>query len=172
MGLDRKQWLSLVFWHYSDFIQMWAVWDSQWMKFADLDEPKLGHWHHVCLEVSPAKGELSASMNGLDMGSVSEKSVVNVPTKLELLVGKWTNVYRGEEEQFHGLVTNIQVFASGQDIKELSMNPCSNKGDLLSWNANQWVISGQSWTLSERREEDVQNSQGEHGSQDEETDVS
>ena len=71
MGLDGKQWLSLVFWQYPDLIQLWAMWDSQWMKFADLDEPKLGHWHHVCLEVSPANGELSAFMNGSDMGRVS-----------------------------------------------------------------------------------------------------
>ena len=124
------------------------------MKFADLDEPKLGHWHHVCLEVSPANGELSASMNGSDMGRVSGKSVGNVPTKLELQVGKWTTSGR-EEEQFHGSVTNIQVFASGQDTKELSRNPCGHIGDLLSWDSDKWITSGHSWMLAERSEEEV-----------------
>ena len=124
------------------------------MKFGDLDEPKLGRWHHLCLEVSPAKGELSASMNGLDLGRVSGKSVGNVPTKLELLVGKWTTSGR-EEEQFHGSVTNIQVFTSGQDAKQLSRDPCVHIGDLLSWDSNKWVISGHSWMLAERRKEEV-----------------
>ena len=124
------------------------------MKLADLDQPKLGHWHHTCLEVSPAKGKLKASMNGLDMGSVSGKSVGNVPAKLQLLVGKWTTSGR-EEEQFHGSVTNIQVFASGRDTEELSRDPCAHIGDLLSWDSNKWTISGHSWMLEERMEEEV-----------------
>ena len=124
------------------------------MKLADLEQPKLGHWHHVCLEVSPAEGNLKASMNGLDMGSVSGKSVGNVPEKLQLLVGKWTTSGR-EEEQFHGSVTNIQVFASGQDTKELSRDPCARTGDLLSWDSSRWIIFGHSWMLEERREEEV-----------------
>ena len=124
------------------------------MKFADLDEPKLGHWHHVCLTVSPEKGELNASMNGLDMGSVAVKSVGNVPEKLDLLVGKWTTSGR-EEEQFHGSVTNVQVFAPGQDTEELSRDPCAYTGDLLSWDSNRWIISGSSWMLEERMEEEV-----------------
>ena len=93
-------------------------------------------------------------MNGLDMGSVSGKSVGNIPTKLELLVGKWTTSGR-EEEQFHGSVTNIQAFGSDQDIMALSRDPCAHIGDLLSWDSEKWTIYGESWMLAERREDEV-----------------
>ena len=154
LGLDGKQWLALIFWQFPDLVQLWALWDSQWMKLGDLDQPKLGHWHHICLAVSSARGDLSAAMNGLHMGSVSGKSIGNVPTKLDLLVGKWTTSGR-EEEQFHGSVTNVQVFASVQDTKELSRDPCSQNGDLLSWDPKSWTISGDSWKLQERGDKEV-----------------
>ena len=154
LGSDGNQWLSLVFWQYSDLIQLWAYWDAQWMKLGDLKDPKLGYWHHICLAVCPSKGELRASMEGLDMGGVSGKNVGKIPTKLELAIGKWATS-GGVEEQFHGSVTNVQVFASDQDTKELSRNPCSKQGDLLLWNPSKWVTSGHSWLLEEWRDEDV-----------------
>ena len=91
-----------MFWQYSDLIQLWAYWDAQWMKLGDLEDPKLGYWHHICVAVCPSKGELRASMEGLDMGGVSGKNVGKIPTRLELVIGKWTTS-GGVEEQFHGL---------------------------------------------------------------------
>ena len=154
LGSDGKQWLSLVFWQYSDLIQLWAYWDAQWMKLGDLEDPKLGYWHHICVAVCPSKGELRAFMEGLDMGGVSGKNVGKIPRRLELVIGKWTTS-GGVGEQFHGSVTNVQVFASDQDTKELSRNPCSKQGDLLLWNPSRWFISGDSWLLQEWRDEDV-----------------
>ena len=154
LGSDGEQWLSLMFWQYPELIQLWAYWDTQWMKLGDLKEPKLGYWHHVCVAICPSKGELKAFMKGKNMGGVSGKNISKIPTKLELVIGKWTTS-GGVEEQFHGSLTSVQVFASNQDTKELSKDPCSDKGDLLPWDPSRWVTSGDSWLLEEWSDQDV-----------------
>ena len=70
------------------------------------------------------------------------------------MIGKWTTS-GGVEEQFHGSLTSVQVFASDQDTKELSIDPCSVKGDLLPWDPSRWVTSGDSWLLEEWSDQDV-----------------
>lgn len=64
-------------------------------------EPKLNYWYHICLDIDTTKGEIKAAMGGEDIGQVNAKNLTNIPTTLEMVIGKTKN-WDSVDTQFHG----------------------------------------------------------------------
>ena len=94
------------------------------------------------------KSEVEVAVNGVTLGSVLDKNLANIPTKLKMNIGK-----SSDNPQFQGSVANIQVFKEGNATK-ISALPCKlQQSTILPWNPKHWKLAGSHWSLVEEFEE-------------------
>ena len=96
---------------------------------------------HLCiclgLCLDSTKGELVVAVNGDSLGSVRDKDVTNIPSKLNMQIGQ-----SYDNKHFQGSVANIRMFKEG-NITNVSAVPCKlTQSTILPWNRKNWKVVG------------------------------
>ena len=112
-----------------------------------LEKPLTHVWVHICADIDTKSGNFSFSLNGRNMlTAVIDSLMNNKPNILGLEIGlSKLSFVGGVVKQFHGSVTNIQLFKVDKkvSIEQLSNNLCDYEGDYLSWKDASVQIKGQ-----------------------------
>ena len=116
-----------------------------------IENPALDFWYHICLDLDTSKDTVSAAVNGavvgqdVDLGGEGMAAEMAKELKNKLVVGKWNYTFTGEEEQFVGMVTNLEFFTSTKDhdLATLTQDLCNAEGDFLSWEEMMWKVDGE-----------------------------
>ena len=116
-----------------------------------IENPALDFWYHICLDLDTSKDTVSAAVNGavvgqdVDLGGEGMAAEMAKELKNNLVVGKWNYTFTGEEEQFVGMVTNLEFFTSTKDhdLATLTQDLCNAEGDFLSWEEMKWEVDGE-----------------------------
>ena len=158
-GDDGSPWMTTFFLNGRlNSVELWGLFGLDWKYFGDIEKPKLYFWYHMCAFVDTTRGLISISINGQMMEShdAVRNLKENVPKTLsnKITLGNSKYFYNAVnlEEQFLGSVSNVNIFsARNLSIEELSANPCSQNGDILSWQNATWIQTG---TGIKNKEED------------------
>ena len=147
-GKDSFEWMRVEFRTYSKSTKLALRWDGKYHRVAELKDPRLDYWYHICLSLDSTKGEMVVAVNGESLGSVLDKEVTNIPSKLEMKIGK-----SYDNQQFQGSVANIRAFKVG-NVTDISAMPCKlRQSTILPWNPNNWKVIGSDWSLVEEFED-------------------
>ena len=147
-GNDSLEWMRVKFHTYSKATKLTLRWDGKYYKVGKLQNPRLDYWYHICLSLDSTKGKLEVAVNGHSLGNNLEKNVTNIPSKLEMKIGK-----SYDNQQFQGSVANIRVFKVG-NVTDISAVPCKlRQSTILPWNPKNWKVVGSDWSLVEEFED-------------------
>ena len=153
-GEDGNPWMMTKFGsgpgdpHHS--VGLWGSFGLEWIYFAEIPQPKLFFWYHMCHKVDTLNGLISVSVNGrrlatdVQVGSLKQ----NKPQVLggRVVVGKTTKVYHtkdSKDQQFLASASNFNIFRAGNlSIDALSANACNVEGDVLPWSSSLWLTIG------------------------------
>ena len=149
LGGDGGPWVVPVLWESPGHtIHLWARWAGIWLKLGLVEEPRLGPWYRVCLGVDTTARRVTAALNGHLLGSAStDLAIANTPPTLTVVIGRSHS--GGEEEQFYGAVTNVQMFPGLEEVEELSGRVCEEVGAEVPWRPGEWRVTGGRWQLVE-----------------------
>ena len=143
---DSQEWIKLKIETFVKTTRLIIYWKGNFHKLGKPISPKIDFWYHICFETDIQTNEIKFAVNGKVMGSVHEKNMTNIPTKLKMKIGV------DKDNQFQGSVANIEVFSDGS-IVELSAFPCKrNQSALLIWNPESWKVVGSELLLTEEFE--------------------
>ena len=102
---------------------------------------------------------LKTAVNGEQIGEEYEEGKrlkLNKPgsIKTKLTIGLWVNSWRNRTKQFHGMISNIRIFAGKQanNLINLSHHPCDTEGDYMDWESMLWEVTGKYVTVSENQQ--------------------
>ena len=147
-GKDSLEWMRVEFRTYSKATKLALRWDGKFHRVGELKNPRLDYWYHICLRLDLMKGEMEVAVNGDLLGSVRDKEVTNVPSKLRMRIG-----ISKDNQQFQGSVANIRVFKEG-NVTDVSSVPCKlRQSTILPWNPHNWKVVGSDWSLIEESDE-------------------
>ena len=145
-GEAGTPWMTISTWAYPDKnIEMWTRINKKWYKIRDIPAHWLNFWIHVCFHADTISGNISFSFNGEPSSSfIAPELRQGVPKNLKesLFIGLGKFYEEIEPKQFHGQITNFNIFYDAKDIEAMSGNPCKYNGDILSWN-DDWRQQGQ-----------------------------
>ena len=145
-GQDSQQWLAMEFQTYlkDTKLMIRRGKDIHPLKFLD---PKLDFWYHICLRVNLKESKIEVAVNGKWLGN-STVNVTNAPSRLSMKIGVGY-----QNQQFQGSVANIQLFKEG-NVTAMSRSPCQSwPSALLTWDPNDWKVTGSDWVLTEEFED-------------------
>ena len=147
-GKDSLEWMIVEFRTYSMATKLALRWDGKYHRVAELKDPRLDYWYHICLSLDLTKGEMEIAVNGDLLGNILDKNVTNIPGKLKMKIGT-----SYENQQFQGSVANIEVFKVG-NVTDVSAVPCEpRQNTILPWNPDNWKVVGSDWSVVEEFED-------------------
>ena len=147
-GKNSLEWMRVEFRTYSKATKLALRWDGKFYRVGKLKNPRLDYWYHICLRLDLIKGEIEVAVNGDSLGSVVDKDVTNIPSKLRMRIG-----ISNDNHQFQGSVANIRVLKEG-NVTAVSAVPCKHReSTILPWNPNSWTVVGSDWSLVEEFED-------------------
>ena len=146
-GENGRHWFNFITVQDQGLFQLWGSLEERTIILGLIhDQPKLNFWYHICFEINTELQWMSVAVNGYLITNMTHAEGIgnNVPVQLgnKISLGKWKNTFNDYEEQFYWRVTNLQIFSDGLNISVLSGSPCSNNGDLLSWDTMDWTVTG------------------------------
>ena len=138
-GESSKPWMTLSLWstETSNDIRMWLRVNIKWYQIGVIPLHWLNFWIHVCFHADTISGKISFSLNGEPSSSFKAPELIQeVPNNLKDKLYVGLSRISGEKEptQFHGQISNFNIFAEVQIIEIMSGNPCKYNGDVLNWN--------------------------------------
>ena len=141
-GQDSQQWLAMEFQTYSLDTKL-MVRRGKDIHIFDFLDPRLDFWYHICVKVDLKEAKMEVAVNRKWIGDATV-NITNVPSKLNMKIGVGhTN------KQFQGSVTNVQLFKEG-NVTAISGLPCHSwPSTLLTWDPNNWKVTGSYWVLTE-----------------------
>ena len=129
-----------------------------WFTLARVEDVQIYVWQHICFEIDTVAEKIRVARNGEILGR--EMKVpglgVNKPTNVDghLVLGIFVD--ERLTSQFCGQVANINIYSRRKqgelDLVDLTLQPCNNEGDLLSWNSTTWTERGTDGTWEEADE--------------------
>ena len=130
-GKDFQRWLTVDFRTYSQGIKLAIFWGQKYHRLGKLQNPRLEFWFHICLRLDLTKSELEVAVNGESVGSVHDKNLTNVPSKLNMQIGVgYDNQQHQGSVQFQGSVGNVRIFKDG-NVTDISTAPCKLRDIIL-----------------------------------------
>ena len=138
-------WLNIGFWQNE---QLWlnVMQKDGWFVLGNLESQNLFEWIHICLEIDMVNETVSASINGKKYGVTNTEGInPSVDFAFNIRLGIVHTSWGKSKFQFHGKITNIQLFLPIiEDIAYLSKNLCITRDniDILSWSNMKWKYSG------------------------------
>ena len=79
LGEDGRPWLAINLWNYSEDVMIWVAWNRAWYPVGYLQNPRLGVWYHMCLEINLQASRIKVAVNGDLVGTILGKNVTNSP---------------------------------------------------------------------------------------------
>ena len=149
LGADGDPWVVPVLWESPGHtIHLWALWAGIWLKLGQLEAPRLGPWYRVCLAVDTRARSISAAVDGRRLGAAAtDLAITNTPATLTMVIGRSHS--GGEEEQFYGAITNVQLFPGLEEVEAVSGRVCEEEGAEVPWRPGEWTVTGGRWQLVE-----------------------